>query len=176
MPNVWRRSPGTRSKCYLQFDGFQRRTLQLIRGDGDLLEKKLAALTNCEELGINTVLVMVMTPGINDGEVGAFLERAQKSPVVRKVMIQPAMYSGRYDNPRRVDRTTVADVVARICEQSGGTFHPRDFGPIPCSDPNCFSMAAHPDRAHPGEPLLCAVWHLVQARHQGNHWRGEPAV
>lgn len=134
--------PKDKVHVYLQFDGFQRRTLQLIRGDGDLLEKKLAALTNCEELGINTVLVMVMTPGINDGEVGAFLERAQKSPVVRKVMIQPAMYSGRYDNPRRVDRTTVADVVARICEQSGGTFHPRDFGPIPCSDPNCFSMAA----------------------------------
>lgn len=134
--------PRDRVHVYLQFDGFQRRTLQLIRGDGDLVDTKLNALRNCEELGINTVLVMVMTPGINDGELGAFLERARTSPVVRKVMIQPAMYSGRYGNPRRVDRTTVADVVRCICNQTNGLFQPEDFGPIPCGDPNCFSMAA----------------------------------
>ncbi len=50
------------------------------------------------------------------------------------------MYSGRYENGRRVDRLTLADSVALICAQFG-VFQPADFMPIPCSDPNCFGMA-----------------------------------
>ncbi len=57
-------------------------------------------------------------------------------------MIQLAMYSGRYENPRIVRRMTVADVVKLIATQTDGLFTEEDFTPIPCSDPNCFSMAA----------------------------------
>ncbi len=85
---------------------------------------------------------MTLTRGVNDHEVGALLEMASASPrSIRKVMIHPAMYSGRYQNPRRVDRLTVADVARTVSEQTGGVFIPEDFGPIPCSDPNCFSLA-----------------------------------
>ena len=56
-------------------------------------------------------------------------------------MIQPAMYSGRYDNPALMDRLTLGDVVRRICDQTGDVFCDDDFTPIPCSDPNCFSTA-----------------------------------
>ncbi len=133
---------GSRVSVYLQFDGFDRRALRVLRGREDLVETKLAALGHCEALGIATVPVMTLTPDVNDHELGAFLELARTHPrAVQKVMIQPAMYSGRYDSPRVVERMTVAEVVRRIAQQTQGVFEERDFGPIPCSDPNCFSMA-----------------------------------
>lgn len=133
---------GNRVSVYLQFDGFKRSTLELLRGRGELLETKLRASDHCEELGINTVPVMTLTRGVNDDELGGFLRFAAGRPrSVRKVMIQPAMYSGRYENPRLVRRLTVADVAKLIATQTDGLFSEHDFTPIPCSDPNCFSMA-----------------------------------
>ena len=126
---------------YLQFDGFKRRTLRVLRGRESLLEQKLAAMEHCERLGIDTVPVMTVTAGVNEDELGSFLTHAARQSCVKKVMIQPAMYSGRYENPRLVERLGVAEVTRAIAEQTGGLFHVEDFGPIPCSDPNCFSMA-----------------------------------
>lgn len=133
-------SYGNRVSVYLQFDGFKPSTYELLRGREDLLETKLRAADLCEELGINTVPTMTLTRKINDDEVGKFIQWASSRPrSIRKVMIQPAMYSGRYDNPRLIERMTVADVVDEICAQTG-TFAADDFTPIPCSDPNCFSL------------------------------------
>ncbi|MCI0704019.1 MAG: radical SAM protein [Planctomycetia bacterium] len=132
---------GDRVSVYLQFDGFKRTTHELLRGRGELLETKQHALDWCDEFGINTVPVMMLTRGVNDDEVGEFIRAAASCPrSVRKVMIQPAMYSGRYDHPQRVDRLTVADVARLVAEQTG-LFREDDFTPIPCSDPNCFAMA-----------------------------------
>ena len=134
-------SYGSRVSVYLQFDGFKPATYGLLRGREDLLETKIRAADLCEELGINTVPTMTLTREINDDEVGKFIQWASSRPnSVRKVMIQPAMYSGRYDNPRLIERMTVADVVNEICAQTSDVFVPDDFTPIPCSDPNCFSM------------------------------------
>ena len=134
-------SYGSRVSVYLQFDGFKPSTYGLLRGREDLLETKIRAADLCEEFGINTVPTMTLTREINDDEVGKFIQWASSRPrSVRKVMIQPAMYSGRYDNPRLIERMTVADVVNKICEQTDGTFTAEDFTPIPCSDPNCFSL------------------------------------
>jgi uncharacterized radical SAM superfamily Fe-S cluster-containing enzyme len=83
---------------------------------------------------------MTLTRDINEHEVGDFIRLAREYPEIRNVVLQPAMYSGRYDNPRRQDRITLADTVNMVCEQFG-VFSPEDFMPIPCSDPNCFGMA-----------------------------------
>ena len=133
---------GDRVSIYLQFDGLQPRTLRLLRGRESLVETKLKALANCEAVGLRAVPVMTLTSGINESELGAFMETALAHPrAVQKVMIQPAMYSGRYENPRRVERITVGDVAKLMHRHSGGLWIEDDFGPIPCSDPNCFSMA-----------------------------------
>ncbi len=131
---------GDRVGVYLQLDGLTDQATVALRGETGLLARKLRALQHCEELGIDTVWVMTLAPGINDTELGACINRAAASPVVHKMMIQPAMYSGRYDNPQLVRRTTVADV-ARLASEQTATLQPDDFLPIPCSDPNCFSMA-----------------------------------
>jgi uncharacterized radical SAM superfamily Fe-S cluster-containing enzyme len=125
---------------YLQFDGFEDSTQSELRGRPDLLKVKEKALDNYRRYGINVHPVMTLTRGINDHEVGAFLGLAVDRPDIKNVVIQPAMYSGRYDNPRRIDRLTLADTVNLICEQFG-VFQAEDFTPIPCSDPNCFGMA-----------------------------------
>ncbi len=131
-----------RVAVYLQFDGLKRSTLRLLRGRESLVDTKRQALANCEAVGLTAVPVMTLTAGINDDEVGTFLDTALAHPrAVQKVMIQPAIYSGRYENPRRVERITVGDVAKLIEAQSGGRWTEADFGPIPCSDPNCFSMA-----------------------------------
>ena len=135
-------SYGSRVSTYLQFDGFKEEVLATLRGRGDLLDVKLKAADHCERLKLNTVPVMTLTRGINDDEVGKFLDFATSRPnSIRKVMIQPAMYSGRYENPRLIERLTLGDVVKLISDQTDGTFVDDDFTPIPCSDPNCFSMA-----------------------------------
>ena len=125
---------------YLQFDGFEESTYSQLRGRADLLEIKRKALALCEANSISIHPVMTLTRGINDSEVGEFVQLAVDTPELKNVVIQPAMYSGRYDNPRLQKRLTLADTVKLICEQFG-VFSPDDFMPIPCSDPNCFGMA-----------------------------------
>ncbi|MEN0063910.1 MAG: radical SAM protein [Myxococcota bacterium] len=133
---------GDRVSVYLQFDGLKPSTLDLLRGRRSLVDTKQQALAHCEAVGLNTVPVVTLANGINDDELGDILEVALAHPrAVQKVMIQPAMYSGRYDNPRLVERLTVADVAKKIASQTEGLWIEDDFGPIPCSDPNCFSMA-----------------------------------
>ena len=125
---------------YLQFDGFEDNTYAVLRGRKDLLGIKQRALLNCQANNITTHPVMTLTRGVNDHEVGDFVQLAVDNPSLNNIVIQPAMYSGRYDNPRRQDRITLADTAAMICAQFG-VFSPQDFVPIPCSDPNCFGMA-----------------------------------
>jgi uncharacterized radical SAM superfamily Fe-S cluster-containing enzyme len=126
--------------AYLQFDGFEESTYAGLRGRSDLLSVKQKALKNCQRLGIGVHPVMTLTRDINDHEVGDFLQLAVTNPSLKNLVIQPAMYSGRYENTRRPDRLTLADTVKLICTQFD-VFSPADFIPIPCSDPNCFSMA-----------------------------------
>jgi hypothetical protein len=131
---------GNQLFVYLQFDGFEDETYASLRGRADLLSSKRKALENCQAHGISVHPVMTLTRGVNEHEVGQFVQLAIERPELKNVVIQPAMYSGRYDNPRRQDRITLADTVRLICDQFG-VFSPEDFMPIPCSDPNCFGMA-----------------------------------
>jgi uncharacterized radical SAM superfamily Fe-S cluster-containing enzyme len=140
LANCMSRRDGEQIFVYLQFDGFEDNTHVALRGRKDLLDIKRRALDNCQAQGINVHPVMTLTRGINDNEVGDFVQLAVENPALKNVVIQPAMYSGRYDNPRRQDRITLADTVELICDQVN-VFTPQDFVPIPCSDPNCFRMA-----------------------------------
>lgn len=125
---------------YLQFDGDQAETYRLLRGNEKLFETKSRALSNCERLGIEVIPVMTLTRGVNDNQIDALFSIAQNSQAISKLMIQPAMYSGRYVNMRRIDRITASDTIDLIAEQSG-VFSREDFTPIPCGDPSCFRMA-----------------------------------
>jgi uncharacterized radical SAM superfamily Fe-S cluster-containing enzyme len=137
---IIKRYPDSKLFIYLQFDGFEEKTHAALRGRADLLEVKRKALRYCHQSGISVHPVMTLTRGINDHEVGDFIRLAIEHPEIKNVVLQPAMYSGRYQNPRRQDRITLADTVRMVTEQFG-VFSEDDFMPIPCSDPNCFGMA-----------------------------------
>lgn len=130
---------------YLQFDGFEERTHSLIRGAKGLSPVKQQAIANLEKHGLYTLPVMTVTRGVNDGEIGGvvrmMIEHHAATRKMNTVILQPAFYSGRYENPRAADRLTLAEVALEVSRQTGGLFLPEDFGPIPCSHPNCFALA-----------------------------------
>ena len=125
-----------RPSIYFQFDGFERRTLETIRG-ADLLETKLRALDRLAEIDLDVTLVAAIERGVNEHEVGAIVDFGLKHPAVRGVVFQPVTHSGRHIAFDPLQRLTIPDVLKGIIDQSGGRFEPGDFVPVPCCFPNC---------------------------------------
>jgi uncharacterized radical SAM superfamily Fe-S cluster-containing enzyme len=131
-----------RLEFYLQFDGKEERTHQLIRAAKGLYPVKRQAIANLIEHGLYPLPVMTVTRDINLHEVGAVVQiLLEHHPKMNTLILQPAFYSGRYENEKRADRLTLAEVAHEVARQTGGLFSADDFGPIPCSHPNCFALA-----------------------------------
>jgi uncharacterized radical SAM superfamily Fe-S cluster-containing enzyme len=123
-------------KVYLQFDGLQSGSIEMLRGS-DLVKTKLTALDRLGESGVAVVLVATIAKGVNDNEIGAIVDLGLEHSAVRAVSFQPQFGEGRWVPFDPMDRTTVTDVIAAIAQQTGGRFTPTDFVPIPCCDPMC---------------------------------------
>lgn len=131
-----------RLQLYLQLDGFREETGSLIRGRRGMAETKRRAIANALAHGLYVLPVMTVTRGINLDEIGGVLQAAlERHPSMNTVMLQPAFYAGRYENERAFRRVTVGDIAAEVERQTDGMFTRADFGPLPCSHPNCFAMA-----------------------------------
>ncbi|MFV1980010.1 MAG: radical SAM protein [Rhodothermia bacterium] len=131
-----------RLQFYLQFDGFADETYARIRGARGLLPVKRRAIERALAVGLFVLPVMTLTRGINLHEIGRVLQMVRDyHPRMTTLMLQPAFYSGRYENGRD-ERLTMAEVIHEVVRQSDGLFSLEDFGPIPCSEPNCFGVAA----------------------------------
>ena len=131
-----------RLQFYLQFDGFDERTYEIIRGAKGLLPVKQRAIRHIMEAGLFALPVMTVTRDVNLDQIGAVVRMVvEHHPRMNTVMLQPAFYAGRYDNPRAPQRLTLAEVAHEVARQTGGLFTAEDFGPIPCSHPNCFALA-----------------------------------
>jgi 7,8-dihydro-6-hydroxymethylpterin dimethyltransferase len=129
-------------QLYLQLDGTRDETSSLLRGRRGLSEVKRRAIANALEQGIYVLPVMTVTRGVNTAEIGDVIRLAREHhPAMNTVMLQPAFYSGRYEHAREVGRVTVGEVARLVEEQTGGLFTRDDFGPMPCSHPNCFAFA-----------------------------------
>ena len=140
-----------RLQFYLQFDGFEEETYAKIRGAKGLLSVKRKAIRNATDAGLYVLPVMTLTRGVNLHEIGAVWELVREHhPLMNTLVLQPAFYSGRYENDRS-DRLTMSEVAHEVVRQTGGLFSLEDFGPIPCSHPACFGMAAA--LVHDGEVL-----------------------
>src|SRR5262249_26307336 len=63
-----------RPTIYFQFDGFERETHRIIRGEPDLLETKLRALDRLAAIGVGVVLVPAVERDVNLKEVGAIVK------------------------------------------------------------------------------------------------------
>lgn len=126
-------------EVYLQFDSLKADPLVQLRGL-DLLDVRKRAIENLNEFEISTTLVVTLSKGLNDDEVGEIIDYALKQPCVRGVTFQPIQSAGRLENfdPAK-DRLTLSEVRQMIYTQSD-VFTAQDIIPVPCH-PDCIAMA-----------------------------------
>ncbi len=129
-----------RPSLYFQFDGFDRETYRIIRGEPDILEEKLRALDRLASIGLNVTLVPAIERGVNDHEVGKIVDFAIQHPAVRGINFQPAFHAGRHMHHDPMQRMTIPDILRLIEQQTAGKFVVSDFIPVPCCFPTCNSV------------------------------------
>jgi 7,8-dihydro-6-hydroxymethylpterin dimethyltransferase len=129
-----------RPNVYFQFDGFEAETYRVIRGEPDILPKKIRALDRLAEIGCTVILVPAIERGVNEQEIGRIVRFGLDHPAVRGITFQPAFHAGRYALHDPMQRMTNPDIIRLIEEQTGGTFQSTDFIPVPCCFPTCNSV------------------------------------
>lgn len=125
---------------FLQFDGTTDQIYRKLRGS-DLLEKKLAAIQNCDRHKIGVTLVPTVVRGVNEQALGDIVRFAvDHHPTVRSVHFQPVTYLGRY--PKAVlweERYTLDELISDLCMQTG--IATSTFLPSCCDHALCESYA-----------------------------------
>lgn len=129
-----------RPSLYFQFDGFERDTYRIIRGEPDILEEKLRALDRLAQIGLDVTIVPAIERGVNEHEIGRLVEFAIEHPAIRGITFQPAFHAGRHMNHDPMNRMTIPDIIRQIESQTGGKFVGSDFVPVPCCFPTCNSV------------------------------------
>lgn len=126
-------------EIYLQFDSFEKSTLEELRGV-DLREIREKAIAHLNEYNISTTLVVTLKKGLNDSEIGKIIEYALQQKCVRGVTFQPIQVAGRLEQfDPKTDRYTLTEVRRAIWQQSPH-FKPEDIIPVPCH-PDSLAMA-----------------------------------
>jgi 7,8-dihydro-6-hydroxymethylpterin dimethyltransferase len=139
---------------YFQFDGFERETWRVIRGEPDILPTKLRALDRLAGIGCPVILVPAIERGVNEHEIGNIVRFGLQHPAVRGINFQPAFHSGRHAGHDPLRRMTNPDIIRLIDEQTNGVFLKSDFVPVPCCFPTCNSVTyAYVDEAGAVTPL-----------------------
>lgn len=129
-----------RTEIYLQFDTFEDAGYEALRG-ASLLETKLKAIEQLGEVGLNTILVCTVQPGVNDHELGRLVDFGVERPWITGVSFQPATYCGRYVLPETLEsRITFPDVIQAVARQST-SWQETDFAPLPCAHPNGHTLS-----------------------------------
>lgn len=118
-------------EIYLQFDGFDPRTYEQLRGK-DLTAVKERALANLREFNVPVTLVSTIQRGVNDHEVGRIVQYGLATPGVRGVNFQPVALFGRLPQFDRERRVTLTGILKLMERQMHGMIRVDDFIPLPC--------------------------------------------
>ncbi|MBE0535034.1 MAG: radical SAM protein [Phycisphaerae bacterium] len=125
----------------LQFDGFDERAYEILRGR-KLLDAKLAILGQLSEVGVATSLTFTAAGGVNTDQLSQTVDYLFANPHVLSLMIQPLAFAGRASKlSGRIEKLTVAKVVELLDGAGDGRVKAADFAPLPCSHPLCFGLA-----------------------------------
>jgi uncharacterized radical SAM superfamily Fe-S cluster-containing enzyme len=125
----------------LQFDGFNDRVYEILRGRG-LLKQKLDILNLLSEQDIATSLTMTAADQLNTDQFPQIIDYLFSHPNAISLMIQPLSFSGRgSDLGGQIGRLTIPDITRILGEISDKRVGTSDFIPLPCSHPLCFSVA-----------------------------------
>lgn len=118
-------------EVYLQFDGFDARTHERLRGR-DLSDIKRKAIANLAKYKVPVTLVTTVAKGVNDGELGRIVEFGINAANIRGINFQPVAFWGRLENVDKKDRVTITGIIARLEKQTKGMLKKSDFIPLPC--------------------------------------------
>lgn len=163
-------------ELYLQFDSMRADALKHLRGE-DLTDVRKRAIENLNEFNLSTTLVVTVSRGVNDHEIGDIIEFALKQLCIRGITFQPVQHEGRtegYDDS--TNRLTLSEVRQNILEQCK-VFSPSDILPVPCH-PDCIAMAYALKTPNGIVPLSGVIGNdvlLHQARNTINY-EADPAV
>lgn len=170
------------SCVFLQFDGLSDEVYSVLRGRS-LWEKKQAAIDACERAGLGVILVPVVTPGVNEDQVGAILSYGiSRMPVVRGVHFQPISYFGRCLEAQGSYRITIPKLLSLIEEQTKGQMCAADFTGGNATNPYC-TFQANYLRQEDGsmQPMLHGTARAYATSEQARdfvarQWRGPEAA
>ncbi len=144
-----------RVEIYLQFDGFDDKVYEQLRGER-LLENKLTAIEACGEVGLNVTLVATLQSDLNiniggnnnqnvqalDKPLAALIDFAIARPWITGISLQPASFVGRHFLPHELEqRVTLPDVIHEIDRETNQMWAESDFTPLPCAHPNGHAIA-----------------------------------
>lgn len=125
----------------LQLDGFRDDVYEFLRGR-PLLAEKQRILEMLRTSGISTSLTMTVAGGVNDDQIPAMLDLFFSEPHLVSLMFQPLARAGRaQDLDHQATQPTIPEIVHRIASSGRPDVRARDFQPLPCSHPLCFSLA-----------------------------------
>jgi 7,8-dihydro-6-hydroxymethylpterin dimethyltransferase len=129
------------ARVILSFDSFDAATNRHMLG-ANLLEGKLKVLNLLEKYDVQTSLLSVIAKGVNEHELGGFVELALAKPFVRSVEFHTMTFTGQSGvNFARHSRLTTYDVLAELERQTEGLLRIADFMPSPAAHPLCYSVA-----------------------------------
>ena len=125
----------------LQFDGFDDRVYEILRGK-KLLKQKLRILDLLGETGISTSLTVTAADGVNTDQFPKIIDYLFSNSHTISMMIQPLSFAGRGSNlTGNIDRLTIPEVIKLLGAMGDKRINSSDFVPLPCSHPLCFSLA-----------------------------------
>ena len=128
------------ARVILSFDSFTEDGNKQLLG-GNHLGAKLRILEVLERHGVNTTLLPVLARGVNDHEVGAFIDLALEKDFIRSVELHPMTFTGQSGASfERSARYTTYDVLCDIERHSGGRLRVSDFVPAPVAHPLCYQV------------------------------------
>lgn len=127
----------------LQFDGFDPKTYEALRGISNFTELKLKALDNIEKSGGQSLLIATILKGLNDHEIGKIVDFFLGKKFIHSLTFQPVAFTGsngRFFSHDLNDRMTLPDILDGIDAQTNKKIQKSDFVAIPCSHPACSAV------------------------------------
>lgn len=129
------------ARVILSFDSFESEANKKMLG-GHHLNAKLRIIDLLEKYQVSTTLLPVLARGVNDHEVGAFLDLALSKDFIRSVEFHPMTFTGQSGQSfERSARYTAYDNLLDIERQTQGRVRVTDFVPSPLAHPLCYQIA-----------------------------------
>jgi len=140
----------------LQFDGFEDRGYQVLRGR-KLATEKRAILERLAEADVSTSLTVTAAGGVNEDQFPAILDYFFAQPHVVSMMVQPTAFVGRgRELAGRATRLTIPDVVGLLAQSGTLVSRPRTSSrsPAPSVVHETRVLPGARQRAHRADPAV----------------------